>query len=113
MVEPANHRDNEKNENNNPAVHPVDEDEYEDGRAADSPKFPEEDCEEATEGLGGAEPHVSIRGEHRGRHTIYLLGRGGRRGRGEEGEGGRGGGGKRGREGGEGGREGGRGGGRE
>ena len=49
VVEPTNHRDDEQNEDDDPAVHPVDENKDEDRCAADPPEFPEEESEEATE----------------------------------------------------------------
>ena len=73
VIEPANHRDDEQDQDNDPAVHPVDEDEDENRGSAYSPEFPEEERQETTEGLGRAEPHVPIRGEHGGWHGNWKI----------------------------------------
>ena len=64
MVETANDGNYEEEEDYNSAIHPVDEDEDENCRAAYSPEFPQEEREEATEGLSRCEAHVAVRGKH-------------------------------------------------
>ena len=69
VIEPANHRDDEQDQDDDPAVHPVDQDEDEDGRTADPPELPEEKGEEATQRFCRAESHVPVRRENRCWHS--------------------------------------------
>ena len=68
MVHPSDYCDDEQHQDDGPTVHPVDEDEDQDGRPAEPPELPHEEREETPQGLRRAEAHVPVRGQHGRRH---------------------------------------------
>ena len=60
VVEPPDHRDDEQDEYYDAAVHPVDENEKQNGCPTDPPEFPEKKGQHSTNSLRRTESHVSI-----------------------------------------------------
>ena len=61
VIEPTNDSYDEEDEDNDTAIHPVDQNEKQDGCPTYPPELPEEKGQHSTESLGRAETHVSIR----------------------------------------------------
>ena len=60
VVECPHERDQQHQYYEHPSIHPVQEDDDEDGRHAYSPEPPQEERDDAPHGFNGAEPHVAI-----------------------------------------------------
>ena len=68
VVEASDHCNHKQYQDDHAPVHPVDEDEEQKGGTTYPPEFPEQECQESSEGLSGTEPHVTVRWKQRGWH---------------------------------------------
>lgn len=65
MIEcPYNYHHQEDEDDGTP-IHPVDENQQQDGRTTDSPELPQKKHKESAESLRGTKSHVAIGGQHR------------------------------------------------
>ena len=68
VVQPSDDRNDQQHEDDGSPVHPVDEDQNQDGGSADPPELPQQEGEETTQRLRRAKPHVPVRRQHGRRH---------------------------------------------
>lgn len=72
MVERADERHKEHQQYQYAPVHPIEEDDYQDGRHADAPETPHQEHRYAAQRLGDREAHLPIRREAGG-HDDHVT----------------------------------------